>query len=240
MIETRDIFVWLQTTVRRSSERTINSIERSDIGNRFLVITDKKIRKFPDDYVDLQRFWDLAWRDAVDAARIRRCSYILRLEDDILVNRHILHNVCRWRAVNSSKFGLGTLFQPDYWLRRPELFERDQETGLTFRNTKDVEGAQAQLIRTDLVEELLEGVPKARVEKGLWQAHQQPSFDWSLSRAAWALGLRVFVHEPALVNLHEGSQSSTIDLTQHRTQVPHPECEHYWGHKSFKPDWRAA
>lgn len=240
MLETRDIFVWLQTTVRRNSERTIHSIERSDIGKRFLVLTDKKDRKFPEDYGDLQHWWDLAWRDAADAARIRKCSYILRLEDDILVNRHILHNVCRWRAVNSKKFGLGTLFQPDYWLKHPETFERDPETGLTYRNTKDVEGAQAQLIKTDLVGALLEGVPRARVEKGLWQAHHQPSFDWSLSRAAWALGLRVFVHEPALVNLHQGSQSSTIDLNQHRTGAIHPECEHYWGHRSFKPDWRAA
>ena len=240
MIDQNSILVWLQTTVRRDPERTINSIERSDIGKRFIVVADKKQRRFPDDYSDLQAWWDASWREMVAVAKVRKCTHILRLEDDILVNQHILHNVCKWRAVQSNKFGIGTLFVPDYWLKRPELYMRDPQTGLNFRNVKDVEGAQAQLVATDTIEELLDGVPFARRDKGLCEKHHQPSFDWALSRAAWTLGLRVFVHNPALVDLHDGSRYSTIDLQQHRTRVPQPEHDHYFGRLSFKSDWRAA
>jgi hypothetical protein len=86
--------------------------------------------------------------------------------------------------------------------------------------------------------QLLDRVPQARLDKGLGQPHHQPSFDWSLSRAAWPLGKRVFVHLPALVNIHDTSRSSQIDLEQHRTGKPHPAHAHYWGGKSFDEHWK--
>lgn len=239
-LQPSDVLVWLQTTVRRDASQTIKSIERSDIGGRFLVVEDKKQRQFPRDYIDLQNFWHRSWLEMADAARVRNCSLILRLEDDIVVNRHILHNVCRWKAPESPLFGLGTLFSPDYWLKKPQLFVADKATGAVYRNNIDVEGAQGQLVATSRIEALLAGVPQAIRDKGFGKPHHQPSFDWSLSRAAWPLGLRAFVHQPALVDLHAASLQSQIDLEQHQTNKPHPAEQHYWGHKSFQENWKAA
>lgn len=235
-MNSQDILVWLQSTVRRDPSRTIRSIEHSDIGSRFILVKDQKARTFPQDYSDLQQWWHSTWLDMVASAQIRGCRWILRLEDDVLVNRHILHNLCTWSAPHNKLFGLGTLFVPDYWLKRPELFQTID--GAAIRKVKDVEGAQGQLVATDLVAELLAGVPRARQERGLCQDKHPPSFDWSLSRSAWYLGRRVFVHMPALVDLHEESRSSKIDLAQHRGAPPDNPRKHYWGHESFNPTWR--
>lgn len=230
-----DILVWVQSTIRRDPDATIRSIERSDIGKRFILHQDRASRSFPGDYPALQEHWTRAWKEMVEVALVRKCTWILRLEDDIEVNKHILYNLCTWEAPKSSLFAFGSLFVPDYWLERPELFLEDPETWECFRNIRDIEGAQGQFIHRDSVLPLLEKVPHALQERG-----EALSFDWSLSRAAWQFGKRVFIHRPSLVTNLDTSRFSTIDLEQHKSQQPQESEKHYWGSASFKETWKRS
>lgn len=230
--------VWLQTTNRRDNSKTVASIERSDIGTKYLVCEDRKVRTFPKDYADLQKTWDSYWRDMLKAAEVRKCQYILRLEDDVIVNQHILHNLSTWAALKHPRFGFGTLFTPNYWYRHPQHFKRDPDDQSMYRNLIDVEGAQGQLVRVDTFPKILDGVQKAREQRGLGKPQHGPSFDWALSRSAWQLGLRVFVHVPALVDIHEASLRSTIDEAQNKGGAPSPSNSHYWGNRAFSEEFR--
>ena len=230
--------VWLQTTTRRDNSRTVASIEQSDIGTKYVVCEDKKERTFPRDYADLQKTWDAFWRDMLKQAAVRKCKYVLRLEDDVIVNEHILHNLATWPALNHAKFGYGTLFVPNYWHKNPQHFKREPDDQCMFRNLIDVEGGQGQLASVETFSKILDGVPRAREQRGLAKPTHAPSFDWALSRSAWQLGLRVFVHSPALVDIHEGSLESKIDEAQNKTGVPALAHSHYWGNQSFSAEYR--
>jgi hypothetical protein len=230
--------VWVQTTTRRDNSKTLASIERSDIGKKYLVCEDRKERKFPQDYADLQLTWFKFWRDMLEAADVRKCEYILRLEDDVLVNEHILHNLATWPALNHPKFGFGTLFVPNYWYKHPQHYKRDPDEGSTYRNLIDIEGAQGQLVKVSTFPNILDGVQRAREQRGLGKHQHGPSFDWAVSRSAWQLGLRVFVPSPALVNIHEESLRSTIDEKQNAGGAPSLPNSHYWGDRAFSEDYR--
>src|SRR5690606_38757116 len=166
------------------------------------------------------------------------CEWILRLEDDVLVNRYILHNLCTWPATQHPKFAFGTLFMPDYWHRTPRIFRKEPDESCMYRDTKEVEGAQGQFVRVSTFERYLNGVPKARRDRGLAKPTNHSSFDLALSRAAWAYEKRVFVHSPALVDLHQESLQSKIDLPKHLGASPADPHSHYWGHRAFDPEWR--
>lgn len=237
-IAPQDIYVWLQTTVRRDSSKTLLSVRHSDIGENFEVVTDHIDRKFPDDYASLQTWWQNAWGLQIEKAKRLGRTHILRLEDDILVNEHILHNISRWSALQSPKFGIGVLFHPDYWADRPELLRVEPTTGATFRSVIDVEGAQGQVLPLSHAQAILNGVPAALAARGQ-KPTDQPSFDWSLTRSAASLGLYTYVHDPALVNIHEGSLHSKIDQTQHITGTSANPLDHYWGNQSFNAHWKA-
>lgn len=228
--------VWLQTTSRRDNSKTVASIESSDIGTKYLVCEDRKERTFPKDYADLQQTWDSFWRDMLKAAKARGCNYLLRLEDDVVVNEHILHNLRTWPALQHPRFGFGTLFVPNYWAKHPQHYK--QEKDCTYRNLIDIEGAQGQFVRADSFVSILDGAQRAREQRGLGKPQHGPSFDWALSRSAWQLGLRVFVHSPALVNIHEGSLESKIDEQQNRGGAASPKHSHYWGNEAFSEDYR--
>ena len=238
---TVQVYVWMQTTNRRDASRTTESIERSDIGKDFQIVVDPYERSFPQGYEALQRWWFLAWYSQIQKAEAQGCSHILRLEDDIVVNEHILHNVTHWAALASPKFGVGTLFVPNHWESRPELMRIDPVTQEVFRSVRDVEGAQGQVIPIAKAREILQGVPAAMAqrERETGEPHPQPSFDWSVSRSAANLGLYTFVHLPALVDLHEGSLQSKIDQEQHTHGTSADPSTHYWGSDSFNPHWRA-
>jgi GR25 family glycosyltransferase involved in LPS biosynthesis len=232
--------VWLQTTTRRDNSRTVASIESSDIGQKYIVLTDNKERVFPKDYGDLQSTWHSFWQEMIVAAKTRNCQYILRLEDDVIVNQHIMHNLRTWPALKHPRFGYGTLFCPNYWLNHPQHFKRDPDDDNLIRNLVDVEGGQGQIVKTETIGRILEGVPLARAQKGFSRPEHPPSFDWAMARSAWNMGLRVFVHKPSLVDLHDGSRESKIDEKQNRGAPPATVAQHYWGNKSFDAEFKRS
>lgn len=236
-----DIFVWVQTTRKRDAQPTLDSIEASDIGTRYHVCEDPQPRVTLEDYVSLQQWWMDASLEMADRAERAGYSWILRLEDDILVNEHILHNATSWAAPRDPRFGYGTFFTPDRWLTRPKSFALGA-SGELYCTQKDVAGGQAQLYSVERIRSLIPLVPEMKRLRGLDKPQHGPSFDWALSRAAYYYGrrthglppLHVFVHRPALVNLRDTSRLSSLSPNP----TLQPETLHYWGNKSFDATWR--
>jgi hypothetical protein len=229
------IYTFMQTTHRRDASTTMESIEGSDIGANYSIFEDPNDWTFPADYPKLQAWWAEAMRSAAEAAIALGCELMLRLEDDILVNDHIIHNVERWDAVNEQKFGLGTLFYPDYWDQAKYIFKQTSR-GNTYRNTPDVEGAQGQVFRPELLLKFLPDVQQARDSRGLGKPCFPPSFDWGLSRAAHMHGLQTFVHTPALVDIHQQSLHSCLTVDP----APQSAVGHYWGAKNFDRGFKSS
>lgn len=235
-----NIFVWLQTTSQRDSSRTTASIEKSDIGQNYTTVVDTAVRSFPEDYPGLQLWWENQMLAMAQKALENGCEWILRLEDDIVVNRYILHNIEKWRALHDPYFGVGLFFWPNYWHETPWAFKRSEHTGAAYKDSVDVEGAQSQLLKSSMVEQLIPLTRKARQQRGLNKPTDSVSFDWSISRAARNLGLSThpgvaylpFVHKPALVDIHNESLKSVIGATDSDPRF------HYWGDEAFNPTWR--
>lgn len=235
------LFVWVHSSKRRDPSSTLQSVEASDIGKNYLHVRDEESRTFPKDYPNLQQWWQQQWLKAAKLAEEQDCQWILRLEDDIIVNRHIRHNVLTWPALRDPDFGLGTVFWMDYWDKDPEIFKTSEHSGEDYRDTPDVEGAQGQVLKTTMVPDLIEASKQAIIDRGF---PKHVSFDWSLSRGAHQLGLqiqersgvpfRTFVHYPSLVNITEASRTTTLS----ENATPQQWDAHYWANNSFSADWK--
>jgi ADP-heptose:LPS heptosyltransferase len=118
------------------------------------------------------------------------CDYILFLEDDLMFNRHLRHNLTGWPLLRERTIALGSLYNPylsavacDFrnraWLMRPEV----------------VFGSQAFLIGKSALKFFLQHWPEVN---GLQ--------DIKLSRLAGRLQKVIYYHAPSLVQ-HVGEQS---------------------------------
>jgi len=190
-IDPSRICVWLHTWHGRDEGRgaTMESVAASDVGDRMEVMRQPTGCHRDDFY--MQTLHDLAHRDDID--------WMLRLEDDVLVNRHLLHNVCRWNAVHHPLFGAG-------WLSVTGGIVADR------RNckrrgphlTREYHGcffAGGVLVRTSFLRSALPVIDSRLRELGR-KGGPLGSFapGSSVAYAAWESGKRVFFHyKPSLV-----------------------------------------
>ncbi len=198
-----DIFVAVQTCPQRREARvpTLDSIERSDIGSRYELL-EQLVPPPPENETPRQRrrrLRTLARRVPPPATlvmeHLRRvlqtmydsgAEYCLRLEDDILVNRHVLHNLSTWPALEDRDFGAGWLFCTKPLLDDRLRVRRSRGSGTPYRACKEMFAALGVLFRRNMIPEVL------RRLKG-------PAQDIGLSTAVWKSGKRCFFHVPALV-----------------------------------------
>lgn len=197
------IAVWLHTCFRRAGSRelalTRESLAASDVG--VYATVEQKPGQNPQ-----QVFLD-GWRRVAKAAA--GCSHVLRLEDDVLVNRHLRHNLERWAALDEPNFGAGWLYchegvRDD--LRNDgggRAWARGPLSGDLFRLVPRLHGAQGVLLPARNLDRIIARAEMLTAE--LLDAPCGPddpaliNFDISLSSAVWATGTRVYLHEPALV-----------------------------------------
>ena len=183
-----DVSVLVMATPNRGvvGDRCRASIEASDIGS------DYEWHEHPPGLTVLAHY-----RAIMDRAREAPTRLVLFLEDDALVNQHILRNVSAWKDVDDSRFGVGWLLNPggaafniiDYiygrradgrgrWLRRPYLHIA---AGLLFR-TADL--------------------PALLPHVYAWQDTQGGKFphtDLAVSQGVWRMGRQICIHAPSLV-----------------------------------------
>lgn len=150
-------------------------------------------------------------RSALEAARGMLADMFLFLEDDVLFNRHLQHNLETWAPVSGCRPGdhfFGSLFNP----------------GVLRRRTKDAEhwfeaeplsafGSQSLVISRTTVQHLV----------SCWGVDQSANADLRLIRLASLVGPILF-HQPSLIQ-HDGRVSLWGG--------PFIEA------RDFDPDWRA-
>ena len=128
----------------------------------------------------------LALRKALEAPS----DYILLLEDDLDFNRHIRHNLLRWRAVQRGVAALASLYNPGV-----------QEAAFDFQNRARIVrpeclfGSQALLLSRAMTEHV---VRHWRGVRGMQHTR--------ISRLAGQLKMPLLYHAPSLVE-HTGDES---------------------------------
>ena len=93
-----DVTVFVQTCPARRHllHETASWVERSDIGKNYTVL----------EHQEGQPLKDFLWSVLTEMAHAPT-QYVLRLEDDAIVGRHILHNTFLWQALKEEDFGAG-------------------------------------------------------------------------------------------------------------------------------------
>jgi hypothetical protein len=183
---------------RQSREGTLASLRASDVGENFTVM------EHPDKLPKC-----LFFASVLDTMAKAPTPYVMRIEDDVLVNRHILHNFLTWRALHDPLFGAGWLYVSeaayrDVWHIGTSRLER-------YRTNEVMYGSLCVAMPRALVASCI----KLLVE---WQTifgcaldtcncslrNKRPRTtknfgqDAALSRGVWSLGKRVFFPKPVL------------------------------------------
>jgi hypothetical protein len=226
----REVAVFVQTCPARrvGARETLESVRASDIGEDFSVL------EHPSDQTKCQFFESvLRQMSAADA------PYVMRLEDDVIVNRHILHNFLTWPALKNPLFGAGWLYVSE------AAFRATRTHRMGYRNTEVMYGS------------LCVGMPREHVAAAVqlleeWQKlfgcaldtcncgkrNDRPRMsktygqDCALSRAVWKLGKRVFFHDPVL------AENRLIQSTHGLKTTGHPS--HWRAGKLFQVQWRRS
>jgi hypothetical protein len=159
---------------------------------------------------------------------------VLRLEDDVVVNRYIAHNCCTWPAIREDDFGIGWLFQHDRtWDPKGRHIIRRND-GSVVNSQPDVSASQGQLFKSSVVCRILDQFENARRHKRIGSETYLPYpredllLDLVPSHASQLAGLWVYVHIPSLVNCHAGSSVSAEGVKN----------EGHYSNKTFSSGWR--
>lgn len=236
MNEDTCVKVWVHSCeFRAGSEcltRTLLSLRESDIGNDFevcmgppwtpQVLTDPEAKLYMDPW------WkDTLMRKSEESTAGGKRGYVLRLEDDVIVNRHILHNVKTWPALDEPKFGVGDLFNYDQtW---PDLADRMRIRRVredVFRRLElDQVGSQGQLLAAAAIPAILAKVGRAHE---YYSNKLFISYDLMTSRPCAYAGYGFYAHIPSLVNCHDGCRASTWNSKR----------DGLFSHKNFDLDWK--
>lgn len=213
MDSTANITVIVQSVPGRPSWReTRLSIEASDIGERYKLAQQQPNVAMRDHFLGL-----------LDRAASARTPWVLRLEDDVLVNRHIISNLESWPAKNEPRFGIGWLFDPGGTTRtvHDRMYQRP---GKDRWHRGKLHCSQGVLMRT-------EDIPELRKRCAAWFDEQKDPGgrqDIALSESVMAMGREICVHGPPLVE-HLVNYQSTLGNARMRWHTTEG---------AFKLDWR--
>lgn len=127
-------------------------------------------------------------------------SWVLRLEDDVLVNKHLLHNICTWSAPHQQNFGAGWLWRNAGLAQSRTGIEVTQHGWV--RTEPDLAGAQGILLPRRIIPQLVMGI------RDRW-AETDGAQDKAITRTLFYKGLRVYIHDPPLVE-HNVTFPSTL------------------------------
>jgi hypothetical protein len=184
-----DVTVIVQTVPNRGVawDQSRASIEASDIGTHY------ECREHPPGTRMMEFFLSV-----MEECARAPTPWVLRLEDDAICNRFILHNLMTWNAIHDPRFGAGWAFAPGgqigWYVHSPRLH-----------------GSLGVLFRTSMVPSILTAM--RRVYARLCDDHGQ---DMVISGAVWELGKHVVIHSPSLIE-HPIGQS----VLKHETHPVH-------------------
>lgn len=197
------VTVIVQTCPQRRNDaaETLASLAASDAGGSV------EVMEHPEG-MERCRFYRTVLQRMAEATT----PYVIRCEDDILVNVHLLHNFTSWPALRHPMFGCA-------WLYVSEMAYIHESAvrlgGFLVRNMPIMYGSLCVGMPTlharacvALLDRWIDryGCPLSGCARGRRCAHvtrpkenrHAHGQDTLLSQAVWGLGKRVFYHEPAL------------------------------------------
>ena len=191
MTDRARVFIVIQTCPGREAALadTLASMAQSDIGEPDAVLVHPAGASIQEHFLSTLRAIAASGRE-----------YGIRFEDDVLVNRHIVHNALRWPALDRADFGAGWLFGSGFM--HAQLRDVHEDAPELPAPWPDVCGSLGVLVRVADVAELVSDVPEN------WPPADGQQ-DRALSRAVWWLDRRVYVHSPSLVE-HNARHRSTL------------------------------
>jgi hypothetical protein len=186
------VFVQCPALPRDGFERCRSSIEASDIGTQYVCAMQQPGVGVFEHFLTL-----------LDTMADADTELVVRLEDDVDVNVHFVHNVATWPALHDPRFGLGWLFDPggrtttvhDRVYNRPPSHEIWECRQLAY-------SLAVVMWRKD--------VPAIRKSCASWyEQYGGNAQDLALSVAPNSFGKSVVVHAPSLVE-HMIDMGSTL------------------------------
>lgn len=202
--------------------KTVASVEASDIGSAYRVECE------PPGAIHFEKRLHYL-RLLAEASR--RAEYVLRLEDDVEVNAHILHNLTTWPALHDDDFGAGLAFVEQ---RLSGTLTRGGPSGDFMRRPMDsrTPWAQAVLFRSDVLQQALPYYfPElaARGYVGDRLVEGSLAFDWAILGGIGAhLGRRIYAHYPSLARCWPEARKRA---SGHNVRSQHVA----W---NFRPTWK--
>lgn len=210
----RDILVWVHSCPQRADRLgpLIDSLKLSDVNYYEIHICGEK------GIANVER-WN---RDKL-LELSSKAKWVVRLEDDTIVNRNLMGNLRNWPAMNAGAyFGVGLLhLNKMYWEDREfcSKLYRDKQSGSIWINQRRVCGAQGQVFNSESFTS--EIYPRLPLLTG-------GEMDIGITAAAYDAGLRTYLSYPDLVEQSNVAQDSIIG---------HAHAERFYVSGNFDPDY---
>jgi len=184
------VAVYVQSHAGRAAlvEQLRLTLEASDVG------TDYKVLLHPPGQPIADFFHDVLGTMGQSTADL-----VVRLEDDVLVNRHFRHNTLTWPALHEPSFGMG-------WLMSPPLGIWDVIYGKRCRNPtaqRQIPICVANVFWTRDMPWIIEG------SKRWFARHGGTAMDFALSTAVVDGGRMSYLHTPCIAE-HNTRAPSTL------------------------------
>jgi len=217
-----NLVVWVHTCPQRKSslDETLASIDQSDLPI-YRVLSAGEHGK-PYSWTATIEWWLDRWLEMAALG-----EWVLRLEDDVIVSKHIRHNLETWPAILEPDFGMGIGFIFD-WLVR-------DLGGIEFLPNKVVRskavawaGGQAQLMPSRVTTQI---VPLLRSNLHSANRSAKPSAVWLdtiITQELTRNKYRTYLHVPSLVRT---SSLSTISVASVCARSDH------YATKTWLGDW---
>lgn len=152
----------------------------------------------------------------------KNCEFLVRFEDDVVVNKHIYRNLRQWKALQAPDFGIGRLFFYDNNDRNKTLGWRHNSW---YRIDYMYEGAQGDVYKSEHIDKVVDGYFRAHKEHPNAPGF---GFDWPVSRALGYHGLKTYVHLPSLVNCNKTSAIRVLTGENHGGHYSHITYDENW------------
>jgi hypothetical protein len=204
-----EVLVYVHSCPQRDQDRsyTLASLEASDARGLF------HLERQPEACTPMAFHLQVLERclQAVEAGRAR---LVVRIEDDAVVSPHLVHNVRTWPALMEEDFGVGWLFVPRYGVANPT--SRGSLSGTTVWQSPRLCASLGQVWTAQGLTHFLQHyrarpeVLARAVKRQFVGTREANGFDITVSETVWAMGKRVYLHEPPLVDFSPAAQRSAF------------------------------
>ena len=171
---------------RALCEETIGALRSSDWGDRSIDVIKNPVLGPPPEEAMLSNS-----RLALEKGAINGTEFVLFLEDDLLFNRYLIHNLSTWEPVVQGKITVASLYDPGVF-----SVYRDPKGRFFVAHPLQIYGSQAFLITSSTIHFVL-----------MHWDEVQGLQDIRISRLAARLQLPIYYHIPSLVQ-HIGRRST--------------------------------